>query len=136
MTLNIRKPQTRTQLESRISEVDKLSQLLDNKFTVPGTKIGFGYDSILGLVPVVGDTISLGISTYILGIAYNCGVRKRTLVRMGGNMAYDYVIGLIPLVGDLLDVANKSNLKNAKILKSALERELTKTEYDVIDQQV
>ena len=125
MTKKMQPEQTKTDIDSKIEHIQKLSHLLDDKYTIPGTKIGFGYDTILGLIPVVGDTLSLSVSLYILNEARLCGVRKRTITRMLGNIGYDYVIGLIPLVGDILDIASKSNLKNANLLIEQLERQKT-----------
>ena len=115
----------KTDLDQKIEHIRKLSHLLDDKFTIPGTKIGFGYDTILGLIPVVGDTLSMGVSFYILNEARQCGVPKRTMARMLGHIGYDYVIGLVPFVGDFLDIASKSNLKNANLLIEQLERQKT-----------
>ena len=110
-------------LAEKIERIKKLSHLLDDQFRIPGTKVGFGYDSILGLLPVVGDTISLGISGYIILLSKRCGVKKRVLFQMLSNVGYDYLIGLIPFVGDLFDVASKANLKNAQLLVSLLEEQ-------------
>ena len=114
------------QLEQQLARVDRLSKLLDSQFTIPGTKIKLGYDAILGLIPVVGDTVSMTISFYIIYIARQCGLKKRVIAKMLGNIMKDYLIGLVPLVGDYLDIASRANLKNAKLLADNLEQKVNK----------
>ncbi|MDP4610125.1 MAG: DUF4112 domain-containing protein, partial [Opitutales bacterium] len=43
----------------RIQRIEKLAELLDSKFTIPGTTIKFGWDAIIGLIPVAGDTLTV-----------------------------------------------------------------------------
>ena len=45
------------------AELDKFANLLDSKFSFLG--IRFGLDSILGLVPGIGDVAGLGLSAVI-----------------------------------------------------------------------
>ncbi|MEL7220511.1 MAG: DUF4112 domain-containing protein, partial [Bacteroidota bacterium] len=35
--------------------LDTATQLLDNRFRIPGTEIRFGFDSLIGLIPGIGD---------------------------------------------------------------------------------
>lgn len=101
-------------------ELDELANWLDTRFSLFG--IRFGFDSILGLVPGVGDLASLGLSTYLLGQGYRLGARKRTLARMGFNVLGDTVLGSIPVLGTLVDVVWKANRANMRLLKRDLER--------------
>ncbi len=101
---------------ARLRRLRFLSDLLDTRFGVPGTKWRFGLDGLLGLLPVVGDSISWVISAYILGEAHRAGVRKRTLIRMFWNITIDYVVGLIPIVGDIFDFAFKANRRNVELI--------------------
>lgn len=119
---NSTQSQQAEEIKKYLAQVDSMSKMLDSKFKIPGTKIRFGYDSLLGLIPVVGDTLSLSISGYIVYIAWKVKARKRVIVRMIGNLIRDYIVGLVPLVGDLLDIANKANLRNARLLAQELER--------------
>lgn len=98
---------------------DKLAILLDKRFSIPGTQIKFGLDGILGVIPVVGDTITSLISGYIILLASRSGVSRATLVRMTFNAGIDYLIGLLPIVGDFSDVFWKANSKNIDLWKKA-----------------
>ena len=85
-----------------------------------GTQVRFGLDSLIGLIPGVGDTAMLLPSLWIMAVAYKHGVPKRTIARMGWNAGVDYVVGSIPLLGDLFDLFYKSHRKNAALLRDAL----------------
>ena len=102
------------------ADLDRLAHLLDSRFSFMG--IRFGLDSIMGIVPGVGDLAGLGISAYLIGQGYRMGARKRTLARMGLNVLGDSMIGAIPLVGTVADVFWKANNANMKLLKKDLER--------------
>ncbi len=111
-------------------KLQKLSNLLDNAFIIPGTDIRFGIDSIVGLIPVVGDTLSAGVSGYIYSFAKQAGVPWHKRMRMVWNIFIDWLIGLIPFLGDVFDVAFKANSKNVDIIRAHVESQLNR---DVID---
>ena len=58
--------------------LENLSMYLDGLFRVPGTTWRFGLDSLVGLVPNVGDTLTLFPSLYILLAGVRYGVPKIT----------------------------------------------------------
>lgn len=97
-----------------------LERLLDRQFSIGGFQ--FGVDSIIGLVPVVGDLISGALGLYLIAEAKRIGVSRWTLVRMYANWGVDVTIGAVPVVGDLFDLAFKSNTKNVKMLVAELEK--------------
>lgn len=101
---------------STLERIRWLADLLDTKFQVPGLGVRFGYDALLGLVPVVGDTLAAVMGAYIVGEAMRLGVRKRVLVQMGFNVFLDWLVGLIPLVDLIFDVAFKANARNARLI--------------------
>lgn len=105
-----------------LETLDAFSRLMDAQFIIPGTKIRFGLDSLLGLIPGIGDTVTLASTAYIIGQARMLGVPKFILLKMAGNAFIDWLIGLIPLLGDIFDVGYKSNIKNVALLKEHLER--------------
>jgi hypothetical protein len=105
-----------------LEELERLADLLDAQFTVPGTNVRFGLDSILGLIPAIGDAVGLFASLYIMTRLERLGVSRWTRVRMIGNVAVDSLVGVIPLLGDVFDVAFKANRKNIALARRALER--------------
>ncbi len=100
----------------RVRRLRRIAQLLDNRFRLPGTRIRFGYDAIVGLVPGAGDLLTTLIGLYIVLEARRLGATRWTVVRMLGNLGIDFVAGAVPLVGDLLDVALKANVRNLRLL--------------------
>ncbi|MEO0044463.1 MAG: hypothetical protein RL329_3911 [Bacteroidota bacterium] len=116
-------PQTKNQTspsEPIIPElgwIDQLSSLLDNRFTIPGLNTRFGVDAVIGLIPGVGDWISLGISILIVVAMMRRGVSVRMLLSMTGHLLLDATIGSIPIAGDIFDVYNKANRRNVERLR-------------------
>lgn len=104
-----------------LERVESLAKTMDAAFTIPGTNIPLGVDTIVGLVPGIGDTVSLGIAGYIASHGLGLGARKRHMVRMGGNIFIDWLIGLVPLIGDIFDIGWRGNLRNAALLRNITE---------------
>ena len=109
-------------IDDELARLEQLADLLDARFRLPGTPIRFGLDSIVGLIPGIGDIAVTVPSAWMVWRGYRMGLRKRHLTRMGINTAVDYVIGSIPLIGDIFDVGFKANLRNAAILREELEK--------------
>lgn len=107
-----------------LERLKRLETLLDRQFSVAG--IRFGVDSIIGLVPVVGDLISGALGFYLIQEARRLGVSRFTKARMYANWGVDVTVGAIPVVGDLFDVAFKSNTKNIRLLIADLEKQQRK----------
>jgi hypothetical protein len=102
--------------------LDDLSRYLDGLFRIPGTDWRFGLDSLIGLVPNVGDTLTSLASFYILFAGVRYGVPKITLLRMAFNIGLDYLIGTIPFIGDAFDFFWKSNQKNMDLIRTRATR--------------
>jgi hypothetical protein len=105
-----------------LDRLDNMARLLDTAIAVPGTRIRFGADSVIGLVPGIGDLITTAMSAYIVYEAQRLGAPKHLVARMVGNIAVDGLIGAVPLVGDLFDLAWRANRRNVKLLRDHLER--------------
>ncbi|NBB79586.1 MAG: DUF4112 domain-containing protein [Verrucomicrobia bacterium] len=103
-----------------LHEVERIANLLDARYTIPGTKIRFGWDALIGLLPVLGDTLSLLPQLYLLYKAQRLQLGWLTMLKMLLNILIDWAIGSVPILGDLFDVAFKSNLRNAKLTAQAI----------------
>lgn len=108
--------------EAILARLRIIARMFDDAVRVPGTKIAFGWDSVLGLIPVVGDAATTMVSSYFLWEAYRLGASRWTLTKMVGNVLTDFVVGTVPLVGDLVDVAWRANRRNMKLLEKELNR--------------
>lgn len=108
---------TQKPIQPGLRNLNALSKLMDAQFRIPGTNIRFGVDSLIGLVPGVGDFASFLISSYVVSIAVNKGASGFVLSRMILNIAIDALVGAIPILGDIFDVAFKANQRNMKLLQ-------------------
>jgi len=99
----------------------RVSWLLDECVRIPGTKVRFGLDPILGIVPYGGETVATVIGSLILGDAGRRGLPVKTMVRMSGNMLLNAGVGAIPIVGDLFSFWFKSNTRNYRLLVNYVE---------------
>lgn len=104
-----------------IQRIEQLADLLDTRLRIPILGYRVGLDGLIGLLPGVGDLAGGALSLYLIAKAYQLGVRKRVLLAMLGNTALDFLLGLVPLIGDILDFANKSNARNARLILTEYE---------------
>ena len=106
---------------AEVEKLDRLARLLDARYGIPGTRFSFGLDAIVGLIPGIGDALTLAPQAYLVWKARQLGAPKSLMARMAVNTGIDTVVGAIPLVGDLFDVAFKANLRNVKLLRDHLD---------------
>lgn len=99
-----------------------LADLLDQRFTIPGTSIRIGLDPIIGLIPGIGDLVANLTGSVILILAARVGVPKIALVRMGINVAANTLLGTVPFLGDVLSIWFRSNVRNVELLQRYLGR--------------
>jgi hypothetical protein len=99
-----------------------LSRLLDSAFRIPGTGVRFGLDSLIGLVPGLGDAIGAIFSGYLILQASRLGAPQSVIARMIANVGIDTAIGWVPVLGDLFDVGWKANNRNFALLEKHVER--------------
>lgn len=94
-----------------------LETLLDRALRLP--VVGrVGLDSIVGLVPVVGDAVAALMGLVIVVEATRLGAPRWLQLRMLANLAVDTGLGAVPVAGDLFDVFFKSNTANMKLLRA------------------
>jgi hypothetical protein len=95
-----------------------LVRLLDDGLTVPGTRIGVGWDAVLGFFfPTLGDAATgLGSLTLLL-LAFQMRVPKVVVLRVVLNIAVDVLIGCVPIAGDAFDLFWRSNRRNLELLR-------------------
>ena len=113
--------------QKRLARLTRIAERLDGRFRLPGTGIRFGWDSILGLVPGVGDLVTTGPSLWMIYEGWQMGARKRVLAKMGANAMVDLTIGGLPLIGDAFDLYFKSHRRNVALLK----RDLANPKYAI-----
>jgi hypothetical protein len=97
-----------------------LANLLDQAWRVPGTKLRFGLDPILGLVPGAGDLITALLGVYGVLVARQLGAPKHVQGRMLLNLGIDALAGSVPVLGDLFDFGFKAHVRNRVLLEKWL----------------
>lgn len=102
--------------------IEAMEGLLEGLFVIPGTKRRVGLDSLVGLIPVVGDIATAAMGAWILWEARNLGMSKWQLTRMAANVGVDTLVGAIPFAGDLFDFAFKSNTRNLRIIRKHMDK--------------
>lgn len=109
--------------EQRIARLEAIAKLLDVAFILPGTKIRYGIDGLIGLIPVIGDIITTAISLWLVREARALGAPWYITARMLGNVAVDGVVGIVPFVGDAFDVMFRANMRNVRLLRRWLDKQ-------------
>ncbi|WP_369601487.1 DUF4112 domain-containing protein [Hahella sp. SMD15-11] len=125
-------PETLVRLRERLN---KLATVLDSRFRIPGTRIRFGWDSIVGVIPVAGDVLTALLGGYIISQAYKAGAPRKLLLRMAANTLADLFGGSVPVVGDIYDVLWRSNQRNVRLLEDWLNSQIeprTEQEHSLV----
>jgi hypothetical protein len=105
-----------------LRRLKRIAWLTDTAWRIPFTKIRFGLDSVVGLVPGLGDGVMMLVSVYTMVLAHKAGAPGHLLTRMAANVAVDFGAGSIPVVGDIFDLVFKSNVRNLNLLTEFLQK--------------
>ena len=116
-------PATHHDYDAQLAHLERLADLLDTRWRIPGLGIPIGIDGIASIVPVVGDSAtgwfrpiwSIGPRASACPKACCCGWL--------GNVGLDWVVGSIPVLGTIFDIGFKANRRNVNLLRRHLERE-------------
>lgn len=108
--------------ERVLDELDQLASWLDARWRIPGTRIRFGLDALLGLLPGIGDLAATGPALYLVWRAHRLGVPKRLTARMLANVGLDTVAGSVPLLGNVFDLFFKASRRNHALLRDHVAR--------------
>jgi hypothetical protein len=97
--------------------LDLVSFVMDRLVEVPGTKVRVGLNTLLLLLPIVGDAFSSAVSAAILTIGLSIfRVPRIIAVRMMMNSLIDASIGWIPVLGDVFNLWFKADTRNVRLL--------------------
>ena len=107
-------------VDAELDRLERLANLLDAWFEIPGTSIRIGLDPIVGLIPGFGDALTFIASLYIVERLARLGLSPLTRARMVGNILIDLLVGAIPVLGDLFDVGFRANIRNLELARRAL----------------
>ncbi len=105
-----------------LDRLDRMAHQLDARFRIPLLGVRFGWDPIIGMVPIAGDIAALVLSLRLVDSARELGADRALLRRMLVNVAVDAAVGLIPVAGTLFDIALRANLRNLELLTGEIRR--------------
>ena len=75
----------------------KLANLTDSKVRIPFVGVRLGLDFLIGLIPVIGDVIMVGVSLSIVVMAKSIEVPRALRLAMLKNIGIDFLLGLSTL---------------------------------------
>lgn len=102
---------------SQLLLAQRIANITDTAITIPFTKLKFGLDFLIGLIPGIGDTIMLCVSISIILLGRDIGLPRTHLAKMIRNIVIDFFLGLVPFVGDIADFFYKANKANVRIME-------------------
>jgi hypothetical protein len=94
-----------------------IARIMDSIFTIPGTKVKFGLDPLIGLIPGFGSGASAFVSLLLIARSATHGVPNHILARMTLNVLINAILDAVPVVGDALSIFYRSNAKNYELLQ-------------------
>jgi hypothetical protein len=104
-------------MAAKLDRLRAIATVLDDAVQIPGTRIRFGLDALLGLLPGAGDAVTGAVAAYAIVLAARLGAPPVVIARMALNVLVDVATGTIPILGDIFDIGWKSNRKNVKLLE-------------------
>lgn len=103
-----------------LEQLERESILLDSRFRIPGTRIRFGFDPLIGIIPIAGDVIGAAWSLRLVASAKELGARPALVRKMLLIIAVDFALGLTPILGPLVDIFYRANMRNLALLLDAI----------------
>jgi hypothetical protein len=119
-----RSPLSDIERTRRLRRLQAVATVMDTAIAIPGTNIRFGADSLLGLLPGVGDVAGALVGLAIVNEARRLGVPGHKMGKMIANVGLDAAVGAVPLLGDLFDVYFKSHRRNVQLILDHFESEM------------
>jgi Domain of unknown function (DUF4112) len=117
-----RRPYDAQSRRAALDRLDVLATVFDTAFVLPGTKVRFGVESLLRLVPGIGDAAASLLSCYLLYEAHRLGVPRLLFARMVMNVLLEGTVGAVPVAGDAFDVFFRANRRNVALLREHFAR--------------
>lgn len=111
----------RRQRMAALERLDTIATFLDAEWRIPGTKVQFGLDPVVSLVPVVGDVAAGLMAAYVIHQAARHGAPRRLVFQMMMNVGIDVVFGSVPIAGTVFDVLFRASKRNVRLLRQHLE---------------
>ena len=98
-----------------LAQIDRAAKVMDGLIPMPVIG-GIGLDAVIGLVPVLGDTVGLGAASIIIIRAAQLGAPPELLARLVTMQCLDLLFGAVPVLGDLVDAGYRANQRSADLV--------------------
>lgn len=108
----------------RLDRLRTVARVMDSAIRIPGTDFRIGADSMLGLVPGVGDFAGALVGVSILNEARRLGMPGHKLAKMASNVGLDMLMGSVPLLGDVFDMYFKAHRRNVQLILDHFEADV------------
>lgn len=100
-----------------LRQAQALANITDTAVRIPGIGIQVGLDFLIGLIPVVGDTIMALVALRIVYLGRKMNMPKTVQRKMIRNVVIDLGLGFVPVVGDIADLVFKANKRNVRMME-------------------
>ena len=111
-----------TIVRSKEQQAEHLAHLLDDAIRLDRSRVRFGLDPLVGLIPLIGDVLVTACGAFILVTARQLGVPLFVLLQMAYNLLLNGLLGTVPIFGDLYSFWYKCHAKNAALLIRAVKQ--------------
>ena len=98
-----------------LAQIDQIAKVMDGLIPVPVIG-GIGLDAVIGLVPVLGDSVGLGAASLLIVRAAQLGAPPELLGRLVSIQCLDLLFGAVPVLGDLVDAGYRANQRSADLV--------------------
>ncbi len=95
-----------------LKDIAKVVKLMDSSFRIPFTNRTFGLEPIIGLVPVIGDSIGFIVTSWIMLTLLRNGASGKVIAKMFINIFIDLTLSFMPFLGNIIDFFFKTNQRN------------------------
>ena len=109
-----------TESDRHFARLERKVAWLDGIVCFPGTKFCFGLDAVIGLIPGIGDFVTMLVSLYLVYRFKKLGVSRGASRKMILNVLIDGLVGTIPVIGDIFDFRMRANTRNLELAKKEL----------------
>ncbi|KAJ2700111.1 hypothetical protein H4218_002195 [Coemansia sp. IMI 209128] len=107
------------EVDKRLKALHRRARWLDSRFSCFCGMLRFGVESLVGLIPVIGDFAGVFLAvTYMNTIRRRFDVPPSIVSQMTINIAIDFCVGLVPILGDLVDTIFKANMRNYALVET------------------
>ncbi|KAJ2796163.1 hypothetical protein H4S07_006298, partial [Coemansia furcata] len=120
------------EVDKRLKTLHRRARWLDSRFSCFCGMLRFGVESLIGLIPIIGDFAGVFLAvTYMNSIRRRFDVPPSIASQMTINIAIDFCVGLVPILGDLVDTLFKANMRNYVLVENYVLQQRKAAERDL-----